>query len=70
MANSRKFNEYCEFCGIANGKIHTTQILFESENIVIFSDVEPASRFHFLAVPKIHIDNVMSLTKSDKKLGM
>ena len=68
--SSRKVEDFCEFCAIANKRDETAKILFENENIVIFSDIVPASKFHFLAVPKKHIANVMCLTKEDKVLGL
>lgn len=37
-------------------------IEYESETIVIFKDIHPASDWHFLAIPKGHIQNAKSLT--------
>lgn len=58
----------CIFCNIVN-KLENTEILFENDEICIFRDIKPAARFHILTVPKRHIDDVKSLTSSDKDLG-
>lgn len=59
----------CIFCDIIAGKSPNTVIEFENENIVIFKDIKPASDFHYLAVPKKHIEDVRTLTLADKDLG-
>ena len=43
-------------------------MLFESDEIVIFKDIKPASTDHFLVVPKQHIKDPKSLTASDIEL--
>ena len=43
------------------------QCLFQ--NFVAFKDIKPASKFHFLVIPKKHIPNVKSLTLDDKEMG-
>ncbi|XP_050095118.1 adenosine 5'-monophosphoramidase HINT3-like [Anopheles aquasalis] len=58
----------CVFCTIAAGKDETTEIVFQNERICIFRDIKPASDFHYLAVPKHHVENVNSLTVADKPL--
>ncbi|XP_049539432.1 adenosine 5'-monophosphoramidase HINT3-like [Anopheles darlingi] len=58
----------CVFCTIAAGNDAATEIVFQNERICIFRDIKPASDFHYLAVPKYHIENVNSLTAADKPL--
>lgn len=65
MANQKP----CIFCDIIAGKSPETQIEFENENIVIFKDIKPASDFHYLAVPKIHLEDVRTLTIDHKDLS-
>lgn len=52
----------CIFCKISRKEDPTTVIEYESETIVIFKDIHPASDWHFLAIPKGHIQNAKSLT--------
>ncbi|XP_058060293.1 adenosine 5'-monophosphoramidase HINT3-like [Anopheles bellator] len=56
----------CVFCTIA--KDPATEIVFQNERICIFNDIRPSSDFHFLAVPKHHVENVSSLSAADKPL--
>lgn len=53
----------CIFCKIARKEDSTTVIEYESETIVIFKDIHPASKYHFLAIPKVHIKNAKVMTK-------
>ncbi|CAG9790535.1 unnamed protein product [Diatraea saccharalis] len=58
----------CIFCNIVN-KLEDTEILFEDKQVCVFRDIKPASKFHILTVPKRHIEDVKSLTTSDKDLA-
>ncbi|XP_026753595.1 adenosine 5'-monophosphoramidase HINT3-like [Galleria mellonella] len=57
----------CIFCNIVN-KLENTEILYEDNEICVFRDIKPASRFHILTVPKRHIQDAKSLTSADKEL--
>lgn len=59
----------CAFCKIVAGESSETNIEFDNERIVIFKDLKPASDYHYLAVPKIHIDDGRKLTLNDKDLS-
>lgn len=59
----------CVFCDIIAGKSPETIIEFSNEHIVIFNDIRPASDYHYLAVPKIHMQNVRACTLDDKDLS-
>ena len=48
-------------------KFVSHQFIFKT--FVAFKDIKPASKFHFLVIPKKHIPNVKSLTLSDKEMG-
>ncbi|XP_018789658.1 PREDICTED: histidine triad nucleotide-binding protein 3 [Bactrocera latifrons] len=56
---------HCIFCEISAGKQPNTVIDFENEDFVIFKDIKPSSTYHYLAVPKRHIESLKSLTKND-----
>ncbi|XP_049884406.1 adenosine 5'-monophosphoramidase HINT3-like [Pectinophora gossypiella] len=57
----------CIFCNIVN-KLENTEILFEDDEVCVFRDIKPATRFHTLTIPKRHIDDVKALNKDDKEL--
>ncbi|XP_048002797.1 adenosine 5'-monophosphoramidase HINT3-like [Leguminivora glycinivorella] len=57
----------CIFCNIVN-KLENTEILYEDEDVCVFRDIKPASRFHILTIPKRHIEDVKALTAADKDL--
>ncbi|XP_053952626.1 adenosine 5'-monophosphoramidase HINT3 [Anastrepha ludens] len=59
---------HCIFCEISAGKQPNTVIEFENDEIVIFKDIKPSSKYHYLAVPKRHIENLKTLTKEDEGL--
>ena len=62
----------CIFCKIARGEIppgprdgdHAGKsgLLFESPNVVAFSDIHPAAEVHLLVIPRAHIKNCLALT--------
>lgn len=62
--------EVCIFCDIVAGKVPGTIIEYSNENIVIFKDIKPASDYHYLAVPRNHMQNVRSCSLNDKDLSM
>uniref|UniRef100_A0A224YWX9 Adenosine 5'-monophosphoramidase HINT3 n=1 Tax=Rhipicephalus zambeziensis TaxID=60191 RepID=A0A224YWX9_9ACAR len=55
----------CIFCKIAAGKEPKTTLLYQDEDYVVFSDIHPASTHHYLIVPKKHVKDTKSLTRSD-----
>lgn len=59
----------CVFCDIIAGQLSESKIEFENENLVIIKDIRPASDFHYLAVPKKHIDDATNLKIADGPLG-
>lgn len=59
----------CIFCKIC-AKEEPTDLIYEDEEIVIFKDIKPAAKWHYLAVPKVHIKDGKSLTMEHKALGL
>lgn len=57
----------CIFCQIANKK-KPADILFENAELVVFKDINPKSRIHFLIVPKKHISSVQEIKDGDRAL--
>ncbi len=52
------------FCRIANLEI-PTELLYNSDTLVAFRDINPAAPVHILIVPKKHIPDLLSLTDVD-----
>ena len=52
----------CIFCKIITGGI-PAEIVFRSENVVAFNDLNPQAPTHVLLVPTIHTENAAGLAK-------
>ncbi|KDR78672.1 hypothetical protein GALMADRAFT_223931 [Galerina marginata CBS 339.88] len=65
-AASIKLPDFCKFCeaSVERG----FNIVYEDESFVTFEDRKPKSRYHYLVIPKRHIDSVRSLRTSDVEL--
>ena len=55
----------CIFCKIANGEFNT-EFVYETENVVVFKDINPVAPVHLLVVPKKHYSNLSEV--DDKNL--
>lgn len=58
----------CVFCRIIRGEL-PADVIFESEQIIAFTDAHPLAPTHVLVVPKKHIVSLDDLTDSDTALG-
>jgi histidine triad (HIT) family protein len=56
----------CIFCKIAKGEI-PSEIIYEDDKIMAFKNIKPASPFHYLIIPKKHIDSIANLDEKDKE---
>lgn len=54
MGNKTSRENDCIFCQISQNKLPETKLLAENEKMVIFNDRSPASKQHYLIVPKEH----------------
>lgn len=57
----------CIFCQIVS-KTAPGDILYEDDDVMVFKDIKPASKNHFLSIPKQHIKNAAHLTSADKAM--
>ncbi len=57
----------CIFCDIVNG-LTDTEILYETDDLVVFRDINPHAPVHLLVVPKKHIRSINDLTPTDDPL--
>ncbi len=59
--------EECLFCRIV-GKEIPSEIVFENNKLLAFSDIDPQAPFHILIIPKEHITTVNDLNSKHKEL--
>ncbi len=52
----------CLFCKIAKKEIDSNTVL-ETEDVMVFKDIDPKAPVHLLAIPKQHIKSVMEVEK-------
>jgi len=54
----------CIFCKIINNEIPCDKVL-ETENVIVFKDINPQAKVHLLVVSKMHIKNVNELNSDN-----
>jgi len=57
----------CIFCKLINRDI-PTEIVFESDTVFAFKDIDPQAPHHILIIPKKHIPTLNDLTTEDSGL--
>ncbi len=57
----------CLFCRLAAREI-PTEIVFESDNIFAFKDIDPKAPYHVLVIPKKHIPTLNDIGEEEKKI--
>jgi histidine triad (HIT) family protein len=57
----------CIFCQIAHGQT-STEILYQTDTLVVFKDINPHAPVHLLFVPKVHIRSINDLTDADHEI--
>jgi histidine triad (HIT) family protein len=57
----------CIFCRIAQGQTET-EMLYQSDTLVVFKDINPHAPVHLLLVPRKHIRSVNDLTDADQEI--
>lgn len=56
----------CLFCQLI--KERTVDFVYESPNVVAFTDIDPKAAIHILVVPRQHIRSVLELSEADRTL--
>ena len=60
-----EFNQKkCIFCQIAT-KEKESAIVYEDDDVLVFPDIRPAARHHYLVIPRIHVGDPKSLCGKD-----
>ncbi len=57
----------CLFCKIIKKQI-PSNIIHETDSLVVFPDINPSAEIHLLIVPKKHIAGMRGITDSDGEL--
>lgn len=57
----------CIFCQIAQGQTDT-QMLYQSDTLVVFKDINPHAPVHLLLVPKKHIRSINDIADADREI--
>lgn len=54
----------CPFCNIVTGEIPSEKI-FEDDAVVAFLDIHPIGKGHLLVIPKVHAENMSSMSEDN-----
>jgi len=57
----------CVFCKIVEGDIPAEKV-YEDDEFLAFSDIDPQAPVHVLVIPKRHIPNISEVTSEDSDL--
>ena len=57
----------CLFCKFVSGELKT-DIIYQDEDFIIFKDINPQAKNHFLAVPKKHFKYLAEMSDDDGAL--
>tara|TARA_B100001996_G_scaffold250120_1_gene193921 strand:- start:423 stop:821 length:399 start_codon:yes stop_codon:yes gene_type:complete len=60
-------NNDCLFCKIVEKKI-PADIVYESEDVIAFKDIEPKAPIHCLIIPKKHISTINDIDGSNSNI--
>ena len=57
----------CLFCKIASGEINT-DLVYETESVLVFRDINPQAPLHVLVIPRKHISTANDVAAEDAGL--
>jgi histidine triad (HIT) family protein len=60
-------NNDCIFCKIVSGAIPSKKI-YDDDDVIVFNDIKPMAKVHFLIVPKLHVETLKDCDTSHQQL--
>lgn len=57
----------CIFCKIVSGAI-PSKTIYEDDDVIVFNDIKPAAKVHFLIVPRLHVETLKDCDASHQAL--
>ena len=57
----------CLFCRIVEKKV-PADIVYESDDLIAFKDIEPRAPIHYLIIPKKHISTINDIDRSNSNI--
>jgi len=60
-------NNDCLFCRIVEKKV-PADIVYESDDLIAFKDIEPRAPIHYLIIPKKHISTINDIDRSNSNI--
>lgn len=57
----------CIFCKIVEGDIPVNAI-YEDDDVIVFNDIKPMAKVHFLIVPKSHLESLKNCDETHQRL--
>ena len=57
----------CIFCKIIEKEI-PADIIYEDKDVLVFKDINPKAKIHYLIIPKKHIESVDCLEDCDREI--
>lgn len=58
----------CLFCAIVAGEI-PAEVVFSTDEVIAFRDINPAAPVHVLVIPKEHYANAAEVARADQQLA-
>jgi histidine triad (HIT) family protein len=64
---STQHESTCIFCKIVSGAI-PCQTIYEDDDVIVFNDIKPMAKVHFLIVPKLHVESLKACEATHQTL--
>jgi histidine triad (HIT) family protein len=68
LPQGRAMHDHCIFCKIIHKQV-PSNVVYEDDRILAFTDIRPAAPVHVLLIPKEHVDSVSELPPGSHQMG-